>query len=238
MSHFINTALFGIYPYICLTVLLVGSVVRFDYAPYTWKSDSSQLLRRRRLRLGSNLFHYGILVVIIGHFVGFLMPDWAVSWLISPAQHELLAMVVGGVAGVFAIVGLTMLIVRRLSDVRIRRNSRAWDIAIVLILWCQLLLGLLTVPVSAMHMNGILFEHLVAYVKGILLFQPDVTQHLIGTPLIYRVHIFVGFTIILVSPFTRMIHIWSAPIWYLLRHGYQIVRTRKTAKAKAGEARP
>ncbi len=227
----INTALFGVYPYICLTVLLAGSVLRFDYGAYTWKSDSSQLLRRGHLRLGSNLFHYGVLTVVLGHFAGFLMPDRAISWLISPGQHELLAMAVGGVSGLIAIIGLSILIHRRLTDPRIRNNSRGWDIAIVFILWLQLALGLLTVPVSAMHMDGGLFEQLVHYVQGVVTFRPGLAALLIGVPWIYRIHMLLGFTIFLVSSFTRMIHIWSAPVWYLGRQGYQIVRTRRPAAA-------
>lgn len=237
MSNWINTALFGVYPYVCLAVLLIGSLIRFDHGAYTWKSDSSQLLRRGRLRMGSNLFHYGVLTVIVGHFVGFLMPDWAIAWLINPAQHELLAMLVGGLAGVSAIIGLSILIHRRLTDPRIRHNSRNWDIAIVLMLWCQLALGLLTVPVSALHMGGAMFEQLVTYVKGVVTFQPNVAQLLLGTPLIYRLHILLGFTIFLVSPFTRMIHVWSAPVWYLGRRGYQIVRTQRPAPVTVRETR-
>ncbi|MDA8248283.1 MAG: respiratory nitrate reductase subunit gamma [Rhodospirillales bacterium] len=233
MTDYLNSALYGWYPYICLTVLALGSLVRFDGAQYTWRSGSSQLLRKRQFRWGSNLFHVGILVVIAGHFAGFLMPDWAVAWLISPAQHELLAMVVGGLAGVIAIIGLSLLIHRRLVDPRIRTTSRRWDIAIILMLWSQLALGLLTVPVSAQHMDGAMFQTLVTYVKGIVLLHPDVAGVLIGTPLIYRVHILLGFTIFLVSPFTRMVHIWSAPIWYLGRPGFQIVRNRQSVGKRA-----
>ncbi len=224
----LNEFLFGIYPYIALAVLLLGSLVRFDREPYTWKSDSSQLLRRHQMRLGSNLFHYGILVVVAGHFIGFLTPDWAIDWAIGPAQHELMAMLAGGVAGLIAIVGMSILIHRRLGDPRIRNNSRKWDIAVVLLLWLQLALGLLTVPFSAMHMSGSMFEVLVTYVKGIVTFQGGVAALLLGTPIIYRVHIFVGFTIFLISPFTRMIHIWSGvgSLAYLFRP-YQLVRTRR-----------
>ncbi len=170
-------------PYVCLTVFALGSLVRFDTAQYTWRSGSSQLLRKRQFRWGSNLFHVGILVVIAGHFAGFLMPDWAVDWLISPAQHELLAMVVGGLAGLIAIIGLSLLIHRRLTDPRIRATSRRWDIAIILMLWAQLALGLLTVPVSAQHMDGALFLTLVAYIKGIVLLHPGVADLLLGTPI-------------------------------------------------------
>ena len=228
MSDFLNSALYGWYPYVCLTVFVLGSLVRFDTAQYTWRSGSSQLLRKRQFRWGSNLFHVGILVVIAGHFIGFLMPDWAGDWLISPAQHELLAMVVGGLAGVIAIIGLSLLIHRRLTDPRIRATSRRWDIAIILMLWAQLALGLLTVPVSALHMDGVLFVTLVAYTKGIVLLHPGVADLLLGTPLIYRVHILLGFTVFLVSPFTRLVHIWSAPVWYLGRTGFQVVRSRQS----------
>ena len=112
-AAYMNTLLFGVYPYVCLAVLLIGSLIRFEREPYTWKSDSSQMLRAGQLRLGSNLFHYGVIVVILGHFVGFLAPDWAVDWALTPVAHQLLAMVVGGIAGVIAIIGLTILIARR-----------------------------------------------------------------------------------------------------------------------------
>lgn len=229
----LNEFLFGIYPYLCLTVLLLGSLIRFDREPYTWKSDSSQILRRRELRLGSNLFHYGVLVVIIGHFAGFLAPDWAVDWLLSPSQHQLLAMVTGGIAGLVAIIGLSILIHRRLADPRIRANSRKWDIAVVLLLWLQLALGLLTVPLSAQHMDGAMFMTLVAYVKGIVTLRPGVAVLLAGAPLVYQLHILLGFTIFLISPFTRMIHIWSGAgaLAYLFRP-YQIVRSPRSPRAR------
>lgn len=228
-ATYLNTFLFGIYPYLALAILLLGSLIRFDREPYTWKSDSSQLLRRQQLRLGSNLFHYGVLVVVAGHFVGFLAPDWAVRWALDPAGHQLVAMVAGGIAGLVAIIGLSILIHRRLADPRIRRNSRKWDVAVVLMLWLQLALGLLTVPLSAEHMDGAMFEIMTSYVKGIVTFQGGVADLLLGTPVIYRLHIFLGFTIFLVSPFTRMIHIWSGvgALAYVVRP-YQLVRTRRS----------
>src|SRR5262245_11434419 len=230
-THYVNTFLFGIYPYICLAVLLIGSLIRFDREPYTWKSDSSQLLRAGRLRLGSNLFHYGVIVVILGHFGGFLAPDWAVRWALDPIQHQLIAMVVGGIAGLIAIIGLSILIHRRLADPRIRLNSRYWDFAVVTMLWLQLALGLLTVPLSARHMDGTLFETLVTYVKGIVTFNSGAAELMLAVPLTYKLHILLGFTIFLISPFTRMIHIWSGvgALAYLFRP-YQVVRTSGTSR--------
>src|SRR6185312_6274878 len=228
-NSYVNTFLFGIYPYLCLSILLIGRLIRFDREPYTWKSDSSQMLRKRQLRLGSNLFHYGVIIVILGHFAGFLAPHWAIDWALSPLAHQLLAMVVGGIAGLVAIVGLTILLVRRLGDPRIRLNSRKWDIAVALMLWLQLMLGLLTVPLSAFHMDGGLFETLTSYVKGIVTLDGSAAALMVDVPLTYKLHILLGFTLFLVSPFTRMIHIWSGAgaLAYLFRP-YQVVRTPKT----------
>src|SRR5215469_10116583 len=226
---YVNILLFGIYPYVCLVVLLIGSLIRFDREPYTWKSDSSEMLRKGQLRLGSNLFHYGVIIVILGHFAGFLAPHWMVDWALDPTQHQLLAMVAGGIAGLSAIIGLTILLHRRLFDPRILLNSRKWDIAVAMMLWLQLGLGLLTVPLSARHMDGVLFETLTRYVKGIVTFDGGVAALMGGVPLPYRLHILLGFTIFLISPFTRMIHIWSGvgALAYLFRP-YQIVRTPRT----------
>ena len=227
MTDYLHEFLYGIYPYICLAVLLLGSLIRFDREQYTWKSDTSQMLRRGTLRVGSNLFHWGILVVVVGHFAGFLAPHWMVSPFLSASGHQLLAMVGGGAAGIVSIIGLTMLIHRRLSDTRVRRNSRTWDIVIVLMLGVQLALGLGTVVLSMRHMDGALFEVLTDYVKGVVTFRPGIARLLDGVPLTYQLHILLGFTIFLVTPFTRMVHIWSgfASLAYLIRP-YQLVRKR------------
>jgi nitrate reductase gamma subunit len=225
-NEYLNTFLFGVYPYICLTVLLLGSLIRFDREPYTWKSDSSQILRRGHLRAGSNVFHYGVLVVVAGHFVGFLTPAWAIDWAINPAQHQLLAMVVGGIAGVIAIIGLSIVIHRRLVDPRLRLNSRKMDFAVIVMLWLQLALGLATVPLSAQHMDGAMFAQLSAYVSGIVTFNAGAADLMLGVPAVYKLHVVLGFSIFLISPFTRMVHIWSGvgSLAYLFRP-YQIVRT-------------
>ncbi|CAJ0783071.1 Respiratory nitrate reductase 1 gamma chain [Ralstonia condita] len=227
MTDYLHEFLFGIYPYVCLSVLLLGSLIRFDREQYTWKSDTSQMLRRGTLQLGSNLFHWGVLVVVVGHFAGFLAPHWMVSPFLSASGHQLLAMVGGGAAGLVSIIGLTMLIHRRLTDPRIRRNSRVRDIVIVLMLWLQLALGLWTVVLSMQHMDGAMFELLTDYVKGVVTFRPGVARLLVGVPLTYQLHILLGFTIFLVTPFTRMVHIWSglASLAYVLRP-YQLVRKR------------
>ena len=224
----LNQFLFGVYPYICLAVFFFASLIRFDRDQYTWKSDSSQLLRARELRWGSNLFHFGVLFIFFGHLFGMLTPHWAYAWLISAGHKQLLAMVSGGIAGAVAIVGLTLLIHRRIADPRIRSNTRPWDMAILVILWVQLALGLTTIAFSSQHLDGTMMERLALWAQHVDTFRPDAPLYLAAVPWIFKMHIVLGLTIFLIFPFTRLVHIWSgfATVAYLFRP-YQIVRTRK-----------
>src|ERR1700751_4624056 len=124
MRETLNYIVFGWYPYLCLTVFLVASLLRFDREQYTWRSGSSQLLRRSQLVWGSNLFQIGILFIFVGHLVGLLTPIWVFDMLgVSHGFKQMLAIVVGGTAGLICLVGISLLTHRRLSDPRIRANS-------------------------------------------------------------------------------------------------------------------
>jgi nitrate reductase gamma subunit len=223
--------LFGIYPYIALSVFFAGSLLRFDREQYTWKSDSSQLLRARELRWGSNLFHIGVLFIFFGHLIGLLAPHWSYAWLATAGQKQLLAMVTGGIAGALGIAGLTLLIHRRVADPRIWSNSRGWDIAILVIFWLQLALGLTTIPLSGQHLDGAMMLKFTEWAQRIVTFRGGAAEFIIGAPLVFKLHIFLGLTIFLVFPFTRLVHVWSgfATVAYLFRP-YQIVRTRRKWK--------
>ncbi len=234
MIAFLDSLVFGYYPYVALSIFIGGGIIRFNRGQYSWRSGSSQLLRRRQLVVGSSLFHFGVLVVLAGHFVGFLTPEVVLKVLgVSVTAHQLLAIVVGGTAGIVAWVGLTMLVHRRLFDARIRRTSGVMDIVAVLLVWVQLTFGLATVPISAQHLDGAVFLRLVAYVQSIVYFQPDPVSLLSGVLWVYKVHIFLGFTFFLIWPLSRLVHIWSAPVWYLGRM-YQVVRRRVPARARRG----
>jgi nitrate reductase gamma subunit len=234
MREFINHMVFGWYPYFCLTVFLVGSWLRFDREQYTWRSGSSQLLRRRQLAWGSNLFHIGVLVIFLGHFGGLLTPIWIFEGLgISHTFKQWIAISVGGVAGVMAFIGMTLLVHRRLFDSRIRKNSSFGDIAILLILYAQLILGLSTIFVSLQHLDGHEMVKFMTWAQGILTLQPGISSSIADVHPIFKLHLALGMTIFLVFPFTRLVHIWSAPIWYVGRRGYQVVRTRRNGGVAA-----
>jgi len=132
---YLNNLVFGVYPYIALAVFLLGSLMRFDRDQYTWKSDSSQLLRHGQLRWGSNLFHVGILFLFFGHTFGMLTPHFVYEAFLTAGNKQLLAMISGGVFGLFGFVGVTLLLHRRLSDDRIRANSKTSDIVLLWLLW-------------------------------------------------------------------------------------------------------
>ena len=231
MSEWINTYLFGIYPYICLSVFLVGSLIRFDREQYTWRSQSSQLLRRRQLIWGSNLFHIGILVILVGHTGGLLTPVFIFEALgISHSAKQLVAIVVGGMAGTVCLAGLLLLLHRRLFDARIRKTSSFADIAVLILLLAQLLLGLSTIVVSLHHLDGTEMVALMNWAQHIVTLRPGAAGYVVNVSPIFKTHLVLGMTIFLVFPFTRLVHILSAPIWYLGRRGYQIVRTRRLGK--------
>ncbi|MBM3642321.1 MAG: respiratory nitrate reductase subunit gamma [Alphaproteobacteria bacterium] len=238
MSAFLNHIAFDWYPYLCLTVFLLGSLLRFDCEQYTWKTGSSQLLRRRQLIWGSNLFHIGILIIFVGHFVGLLTPIWMFDMIgVTHSFKQGLAIVVGGGAGLVMLAGISLLTHRRLTDPRIRRNSSFGDIAVLLLLLAQLLLGLATIPVSLNHMDGGEMLKFMSWAQGIMTLQPGVSDLVADASPVFKAHLMLGMTIFLVFPFTRLVHVWSAPVWYLGRRGYQIVRTNRIG-ARAPTTQP
>ncbi|MEO3427367.1 respiratory nitrate reductase subunit gamma [Pelagibius sp. CAU 1746] len=228
MASFLNTMIFGIYPYIALAVLALGSIIRYDREPYTWRSGSSQLLRRRQLVMGSVLFHVGVLIVFFGHLVGLLTPIQLFDLVgISHTFKQIMAIVVGGVAGGFALIGATMLAHRRLFDPRIRATSSFADNAIILLLWLQLALGLATIPISLNHLDGHEMVTFMAWAQGIFTFDFAASGYIAEAHPVFKLHLFLGLTIFLVFPFTRLVHMLSVPLRYFWRPGYQIVRSKR-----------
>ena len=239
MSSYINTLLFGIYPYIALVVLILGSIIRYDREPYTWRSGSSQLLRRKQLIAGSVLFHFGVLFIFAGHFVGLLTPLAVFDALgVSHSSKQTLAVVAGGIAGSMALIGATLLVHRRLVDARVRASSSNTDTLIIILLWMQLFLGLSTIPISIAHLDGHEMVKFMSWAQGIFTFNTAASSFIEDAALIFKMHLFLGLTILLLFPFTRLVHMLSAPLRYIWRPGYQVVRKRmgRTAPLRvAGE---
>lgn len=221
LLHFI----YGIYPYLAGTVFLLGSLMRYDYGQYTWKTGSSQMLSSKHMRLASNLFHIGILAIFFGHLIGLLTPHWVYAPFLSAGHKQLMAIVFGGIAGVLCVIGGAILLWRRLFNPRVRASSSVMDNLIIALLLLQACLGLTTIFASLDHLDGGMMLALANWAQAIVFFKGDAASYLIEAPLIFKLHIFLGLTIILLFPFTRLVHVWSIPLGYFGRN-YQIVRRR------------
>lgn len=226
--NYLHQFAFQLYPYIAVAVFLVGSWARYDRAMYTWRTGSSQLVSGRGMRLGSNLFHVGVIAILAGHFVGLLTPHFVYAAFITAPQKQLLAMLVGGVFGLLCLVGLVILLVRRLGNVRVRAVGGMGDTLILVLLFVQLILGLCTIGVSTHHMDGGVMIRLGEWAQHIVTFRAGAADYLTDVSWIYKAHVFLGMTLFLLAPFTRLVHVWSIPFGYL-RRPYQVVRRRPAA---------
>jgi len=221
-----NEFLFGIYPYIATTIFLLGSMYRYDREQYTWKANSSQILSSKGMKWGSNLFHVGIILLFFGHLVGLVTPHSVYTLVISAPQKQLMAMIAGGIFGTLCFIGMIILIHRRMTNSRVRSTTRIGDWVALLLLFVQLILGLLTIPASSQHLDGSSMINLGEWAQHILTFRPGAADFILHEPLIFKLHIFLGLTMFVIFPFTRLVHVWSMPVKYAYRKGYQIVRKR------------
>jgi nitrate reductase gamma subunit len=220
--------IFGAYPYLAGTIFLAGSWLRFDREQYTWKSDSTQLLSKKGLRLASNLFHVGIIAIFFGHLFGMLTPhSWFQAMGITDLQHQYIAIIAGVIFGGMTLVGGFMLFMRRISNPRIRASGRKRDVFTIGWLVATVLLGLSTIPFSLGHAAkadpGTMLL-LVEWVQSVGTLHPNPAL-IDNVDMIYKLHIFFGMSVFLIFPFTRLVHVWSVPISYLGR-AYQVVRTK------------
>jgi nitrate reductase gamma subunit len=230
----LNYFIFGIMPYIALTVLIVGSIARYERDPFTWKSSSSQLLRRKQLVWGSILFHVGIITVFGGHLVGLFTPVWILDALGIPyAIKQWMAVILGGTAGIAALIGASMLIYRRVVDPRIWRHTSFADIGILVLIWIQLFIGLGTIFLTLQHMDGSEMVRFMTWSQSVILLNLNAWAMVVDVHWLYKAHIFLGLLITMLFPFTRLVHMISGfAAWfrYLLRPGYQVVRSRRQTR--------
>ncbi|HEV8077688.1 MAG TPA: respiratory nitrate reductase subunit gamma [Marinobacter sp.] len=222
---YLNTLVFGIYPYIAILIMLIGTWARYDNSQFTWRAQSTQILSKKNMVWASVMFHVGVLVVFFGHLVGLLTPHFVYEPFMNAGTKQVLAIVVGGIAGIMALIGGIMLAVRRLTDPRVKASSSFSDNMIILVLVAQLALGMLTILPTLGHLDGSTMLLLAAWAQGILTFQGDAASHIADVHWIYKTHIFLGLTIFVLFPFSRLVHMLSVPLEYFGRK-YQVVRKR------------
>lgn len=226
--NYLHQFLFGIYPYIALAVFLLGSLIRFDREQYTWRSESTQVLHQGNLRLGSILFHIGIIGLLGGHAVGLLTPVWVWDTLgVTHGAKQLFAMAAGGVMGGLCLIGVLLLLARRLGNERLRAATSLKDKVVLLWILGTLLLGLSSIFVSSGHMDGHMMVLLMSWAQHIVTFRGDAAGFIVDAPLVFKLHLFMGMSLFVIFPFTRLVHVWSGfgAVGYLGR-AFQLVRPR------------
>jgi nitrate reductase gamma subunit len=231
----VTTLLWVVLPYFCLGVFVAGHVWRWRHDQFGWTTHTSQLLENRLLRLGSPLFHLGAFGVIGGHALGLLVPA-SVTHALGMSEHtyHLVSVTGGTVTGVMLVAGLALLIARRLVSGRVRRVTTAMDKVLYAALAVMVALGMSGTVVLNLFGDGYDYRETIAvWFRGIFWFRPE-PGLMIGAPLVFQLHALGGLLFLALWPFTRLVHVWSAPIAYLWRP-YVVYRRRRGA---APAARP
>ncbi|WP_037559580.1 respiratory nitrate reductase subunit gamma [Spirillospora albida] len=226
MSDF---ALWVIAPYLALTVFVVGHVWRWRTDQFGWTTRTTQVLESRLLRLGSPLFHLGAFMAIGGHVLGLLVPkSWTEAVGVSEHLYHLVAVTAGTIAGVMVVAGLGLLLARRFTNGRVRRTTTRMDKVLFTVLGAVIFFGMAeTVGVNLFGGGYDYRETVAVWFRGIFYFQPE-PDLMAGAPLVYQLHTLSAWVLIALWPFTRLVHVWSAPIAYLWRP-YVVYRRRAPA---------
>lgn len=222
----LDVLLWVVVPYTALTISVVGHVWRYRYDKFGWTTRSSQLYENRLLRWGSPLFHFGILFVALGHIGGILIPEGVTSALgVSEGLYHLMAVTVGGVAGLSTLVGMVILIYRRRTVGPVFSATTRNDKAMYVVLGVVIALGLAATVFGNALAGGYDYRLTVSpWFRSIFTFdpQPALIAH---APLVFQLHAASAFVLFAIWPFTRLVHVWSAPVGYLTRP-YVVYRSR------------
>jgi nitrate reductase gamma subunit len=220
-----NELLFVVFPYVCLTVFVVGHLWRYRYDKFGWTTRSSQLYENRLLRIGSPLFHFGIIGVFFGHVVGLGVPEsWTEAVGISEGLYHFLAVTVGALAGLATVVGMAILIYRRRTTGPVFSATTRMDKVMYLFLATVILLGLYNTMVANLAGHYDYRQGVSIWFRGIYRF--DLHPELMAqAPLGFQLHGLIAIALFALWPFTRLVHVFSAPLGYLTRP-YIVYRSR------------
>jgi nitrate reductase gamma subunit len=222
-----DVLLWGVLPYLMLAVLVGGTIWRYRYDQFGWTTRSSQLYESRLLRIGSPLFHFGILVVSVGHVVGLVIPrSWTDRIGVSEHLYHLNALALGSVAGVATLVGVIILIYRRRTTGPVFMATTRNDKLMYVVLVAAIVAGLATTVLSVVAPDqGPSYRETVSpWFRSVFILQPDVAA-MAAAPLAFKIHVLIGMLLFCLWPFTRLVHAFTAPLHYLFRP-YIVYRSR------------
>lgn len=215
--NYLNNLLFGYLPYIAVTAFFVGVLYHLFISDKTIHATSTLFLKKDKwIMWGSPMFHYGIILVFFGHVLGLFTPPALIEVFMPLATKRILAISIGFTAGLIAFIGLCMLLLRKFTDIRVKRTSSFADYFIVVLILAQIAMGLL----STYYTSQASLENYLSldyWAQGMAWFQPDAWQHISTIDLIYKLHIVNGFFIFIIFPYTKLMHMIKVPVMYLIR---------------------
>lgn len=217
----LNNLLFIVFPYTCLAVFLIGSIYRYNNKGFSVSSISSQFLESKRLFLGSQLFHWGLFTLFFGHLIAFLFPKAVLAWNGMPVRLLILE-VTAFVFGLSALVGVILLIIRRMTDDRVQMVTSKMDVVVFIVLLTQIISGLCLAYYNRWGSNWFA-SFLTPYLRSIFVFDPQIDGVAGANSLWLKVHIVSAFSIIGLIPFTRFMHFLVYPVDYLWRSYQQVI---------------
>lgn len=223
-----NDLLFAVFPYVAVVLLVIVTVLRWRFHPFTVSSLSSQLLESRRLYWGSVSFHWGLSLILLGHLAALLVPRGFELW--NGAPLRLYALEATGLAlGLWALFGLIMLASRRMTNHRVRAVTTGGDHLVLTIIGIQIVTGLWT---AIGYRWGSFWgtSVMVPYVRSVITFDPK-PEYVDALPFVVQLHTFMFWVFLAVFPFTRLVHIITLPLGYLTRPWQRVVRMRASPGA-------
>ncbi|MFJ7077029.1 respiratory nitrate reductase subunit gamma [Streptomyces sp. NPDC098781] len=220
-----TTLLWGVLPYVTFALLVAGLVWRHRYDRFGWTTRSSQVYESRLLNIASPAFHYGILFVLVGHLVGLFVPaSWTDSLGVDEHAYHLFSLYGGTAAGVVTVAGIGLLVYRRRTNAPVFRATTANDKVMYVVLLGAIVLGMVA---KLTHVSGDGYDYrrsIAPWARSLFTLQPDLDR-MAGVPVLYQIHAVVGMALIALVPYTRLVHMFSAPVQYLFRP-YVVYRSR------------
>ncbi|OAB45300.1 respiratory nitrate reductase subunit gamma [Paenibacillus glacialis] len=210
--------LWVIFPFACIVVFIVGHILRYRNDQFNWTAKSSEFVEKKQLRIGSMMFHLGVMPVIAGHISGLAIPkSWMHALGVDDHMYHLGAIYIGSLFGFLTLGGMIILTTRRLSIKNVRKLSSVSDIIVNILLLFIVFMGLYSTIVTNVVEPSFDYRETVSiWFRGLFTLQPDASL-MLNVPLSFKIHILSGFAILGLWPFTRLVHVWSVPLNYVGR---------------------
>ncbi|WP_199546139.1 respiratory nitrate reductase subunit gamma [Streptomyces sp. N35] len=233
-----NTLLWGVLPYVAVALLIAGTFWRFKYDKFGWTTRSSQVYESKLLNIASPMFHYGLLFVLVGHLMGLFIPEsWTDKVGMDEHLYHQLSLYGGTAAGVLAVLGIVLLLYRRRTNTPVFKATTANDKVMYLVLLAAIVMGMWAKLTNSSPSHGYDYRLTIApWARSLFTLQPDIDK-MVGVPLTYQIHAVIGLLLFALIPFTRLVHMFSAPVQYLFRP-YVVYRSRDETQLGSRKERP